>query len=99
MQFPSGDAEITLIFDYLEFCPSQSQCEALRSKLAGVKGALSVQLHTDWMRRQQLTVVYQRDIAPDAMLRKMAEALRELPGTGSPDNNACSVSDADSPVA
>ncbi|MDB5335712.1 MAG: hypothetical protein JWN70_1331 [Planctomycetaceae bacterium] len=98
MQFPSGDAEITLIFDHLEFRPSPSQCEVLRSKLECVNGVMSVQLHTDWMRRQLLTVVYQRDIAPDVMLRKMAEVLRGLPGAGSSENDLFPVPDADSPA-
>ncbi len=76
MQFPSDDAELTLIFDHLEFQTSAEQIEVLRSKLGEVEGVLSVQLHTEWMRCQHLTATYRRDIAPQVMLRKMAEVLR-----------------------
>lgn len=78
MQLTRRHPEITLVFDHLDFRPSALQCQELRRKLSTVEGVTSVQIHTDWLRRQKLTAVFQYGIAPSAMLRQMAATLRGL---------------------
>ncbi|MES2791487.1 MAG: YbaN family protein [Planctomycetota bacterium] len=100
MQFSKCNPEITLIFDDLDFRPSREQFEFLQTKLREVDGVTSVEIHTDWLRRQQLTAVFRHDVAPEVMLRKMASALRGLtsgPATNgaASEEQAVTVTDAD----
>ena len=78
MQLTRHQPEITLFFDHLDFRLSADQCEVLRAVLSTVEGVTSVQIHTRWWRRQQLTAVLRQEIAPSVILRKMAAVLRGL---------------------
>lgn len=78
MELANRNPEISLIFNQLQFRPSPQQFELLRSRLSAVEGVKSIAVHTDWLFRQQLVAVFQDDIAPHEMLRKMAVALRGL---------------------
>lgn len=83
MQLSRRHPEITLVFDHLDFRPSAQQCQELRRTLSTVEGVTSVQIHTDWLRRQKLTAVLQDGIAPSVMLRQMAATLRGLRSSAS----------------
>ncbi len=76
MELANRNPEISLIFNQLQFRPSPQQFELLRSRLSTVEGVKSIEVHTDWLFRQQLVAVFQDTIAPHEMLRKMAGALR-----------------------
>ena len=72
--------ELTLIFDRLSVRLSSEQIELLSQTLSEVEGVESVHSRTAWYASPRIKVVFDSDTQPNAILRRMASALRASRG-------------------
>ena len=70
--------ELTLIFDRWSVRLSYEQIELLSQTLSDVEGVESVHPRTAWYASPRITVVFDSDTQPNAILRRMANALRSF---------------------
>ena len=68
--------ELTLIFDRSMARLTSEQLEILSQTLSEVEGVESVETRTVWFGSPRITVVFDSETEANAILRKMATALR-----------------------